>query len=265
VSDETPTPRRAIVAAAAGNLLEAYDFAVYGYFAVTLSRLFFPTGDPTTSLLAAVATFGVGFAMRPLGAVVLGTLADRRGRKAALSVTIFAMAAGTALLGIVPTYDRIGVWAPVLVVLARLVQGFSAGGEVGTATVFLAEHAHPSRRGFVTSWQQASQATALLLGSLLGAALNAWLPPAALESWGWRVPFLLGLLIGPVGYYCAPGPPSRRSSRRPGASPAVRSSSRCSAAIRAASPPASPSRSRGRWRPTSSWSTCPPTPSGSCT
>ena len=201
MSDETPTPRRAIVAAAAGNLLEAYDFAVYGYFAVTLSRLFFPTGDPTTSLLAAVATFGVGFAMRPLGAVVLGTLADRRGRKAALSITIFAMAAGTALLGIVPTYDRIGVWAPVLVVLARLVQGFSAGGEVGTATVFLAEHAHPSRRGFVTSWQQASQATALLLGSLLGAALNAWLPPAALESWGWRVPFLLGLLIGPVGYY----------------------------------------------------------------
>jgi MHS family proline/betaine transporter-like MFS transporter len=194
-------PRRAIAAAAVGNLLEAYDFAVYGYFAVTLSRLFFPAGDVTTSLLLALATFGVGFVMRPLGAVVLGTFADRRGRKAALSVTILAMAAGTAVLGLAPTYAQIGAWAPALVVLARLVQGFSAGGESGTATVFLAEHAPEGRRGFTASWQQAGQAAALLLGSLMGAVLTAALPTADLESWGWRIPFLLGLLIGPVGFY----------------------------------------------------------------
>jgi MHS family proline/betaine transporter-like MFS transporter len=198
-------PRRAIAAAAIGNLLEAYDFAVYGYFAVTLSRLFFPTGDATTSLLLTVATFGVGFVMRPLGAIVLGTLADRRGRKAALSVTILSMAAGTAVLGVAPTYAQIGAWAPALVVAARLVQGFSAGGEVGTATVFLAEHAPEGRRGFVASWQQAGQATALLLGSLLGAVLTAALTTEALESWGWRIPFLLGLLIGPVGFYLRSG------------------------------------------------------------
>jgi MFS transporter, MHS family, proline/betaine transporter len=197
----TTGSRRAILAATIGNLLETYDFAVYGFFAIIISRLFFPAGDETVSLLLTVATFGVGFFMRPIGAVVLGTLADRRGRKFALSVTILMMAIGTALIGLAPTYASIGVWAPVIIVLARLIQGFSAGGEIGTATAFLVEHAPPERRGFFASWQQASQAGALLLGSLVGAAMTGLLSPANLESWGWRVPFLLGLLIGPVGFY----------------------------------------------------------------
>jgi len=196
-----PKSRRAIAAATIGNLLETYDFAVYGFFAIIISRLFFPSGDETVSLLLTVATFGVGFFMRPIGALVLGTLADRRGRKFALSITILMMAAGTAMIGLAPTYAEIGAWAPFIIVLARLIQGFSAGGEIGTATAFLVEHAPADRRGFFGSWQQASQASALLLGSMIGAAMTGLLPPSDLENWGWRVPFLLGLLIGPVGFY----------------------------------------------------------------
>jgi MFS transporter, MHS family, proline/betaine transporter len=193
--------RRAIIAATVGNMLETYDFAVYGFFAIVIARLFFPAGDATVSLLLTVATFGVGFVMRPVGALVLGTYADRRGRKAALSLTILMMAVGTAMIGLVPTYASIGAWAPAIIVLARLIQGFSAGGEIGTATAFLVEHAPDARRGFFASFQQATQAAALLVGSLIGAALTGLLSPAALESWGWRVPFWLGLLIGPVGFY----------------------------------------------------------------
>ncbi|WP_342361762.1 MFS transporter [Terrarubrum flagellatum] len=193
--------RRAIVAATIGNLLETYDFAVYGFFAVIISRLFFPAGDDTVALLLTVATFGVGFFMRPVGAVVLGGMADQRGRKFALSVSILLMALGTAMIGLAPTFASIGLWAPAIIVVARLVQGFSAGGEVGAATAFLVEHAPAGRRGYFGSWQQASQAAALLLGSLVGWTTTGLLSQSALESWGWRVPFLLGLLIGPVGFY----------------------------------------------------------------
>ncbi len=193
--------RRAVIAAVAGNTLEWYDFAVYGFFALTLAKLFFPAGDATTSLLLTVATFGVGFIMRPVGALVLGTLADRRGRKLALSLTILLMALGTAMIGFAPTYATAGAWAPAIIVLARLIQGFSAGGEIGGATAFLVEHAPPERRGLYASWQQASQAGALLLGSLTGALLTGLLPQADLEAWGWRIPFLIGLLIAPVGLY----------------------------------------------------------------
>ncbi|QEL26240.1 MFS transporter [Bosea sp. F3-2] len=193
--------RRAVIAAVVGNTLEWYDFAVYGFFALTLAKLFFPTGDATVSLLLTVATFGVGFVMRPVGALVLGTLADRRGRKAALSLTILLMALGTAMIGFAPTYATAGAWAPAIIVLARLIQGFFAGGEIGGATAFLVEHAPPERRGLYASWQQASQAGALLLGSLTGALLTGFLPQAELEAWGWRVPFMIGLLIAPVGLY----------------------------------------------------------------
>ncbi|MBD3846006.1 MFS transporter [Bosea sp. SSUT16] len=193
--------RRAVIAAVAGNTLEWYDFAVYGFFALTLAKLFFPAGDATVSLLLTVATFGVGFVMRPVGALVLGTLADRRGRKVALSLTILLMALGTAMIAFAPTYATAGAWAPAIIVLARLIQGFSAGGEIGGATAFLVEHAPPERRGLYASWQQASQAGALLLGSLTGALLTGLLPQAELEAWGWRVPFLIGLLIAPVGLY----------------------------------------------------------------
>lgn len=197
----TLSGRRAVIAAIVGNTLEWYDFAVYGFFALTLAKLFFPTGDPTVSLLLTVATFGVGFIMRPVGALVLGTLADRRGRKLALSLTILLMALGTAMIGLAPTYATAGAWAPAIIVLARLIQGFSAGGEIGGATAFLVEHAPPARRGLYASWQQASQAGALLLGSLTGALLTGLLPSADIEAWGWRVPFLLGLLIAPVGLF----------------------------------------------------------------
>lgn len=197
----TFSSRRAVIAAVAGNTLEWYDFAVYGFFALTLAKLFFPAGDATVSLLLTVATFGVGFIMRPVGALVLGTLADRSGRKAALSLTILLMALGTAMIGFAPTYATAGAWAPAIIVLARLIQGFSAGGEIGGATAFLIEHAPPERRGLYASWQQASQAGALLLGSLTGALLTGLLPQADLEAWGWRVPFLIGLLIAPIGLY----------------------------------------------------------------
>lgn len=192
---------RMIPAAVIGNTLEWFDFAVYGFFALTISRLFFPTGNETSSLLLTVATFGVGFVMRPIGAVVLGALGDTHGRKAALSTTILLMALGTAMIGLAPTYADAGLWAPAWIVLARLIQGFSAGGEVGGATAFLVEHAPPGRKGYFASWQQASQAAALLLGSIFGAVLTGLLSPAQLEAWGWRVPFLFGLIIGPVGWY----------------------------------------------------------------
>lgn len=197
----TLSARRAVIAAVVGNTLEWYDFAVYGFFALTLAKLFFPAGDATVSLLLTVATFGVGFVMRPVGALVLGTLADRRGRKAALSLTILLMALGTAMIGFAPTYATAGAWAPAIIVLARLIQGFSAGGEIGGATAFLIEHAPPARRGLYASWQQASQAGALLMGSLTGALVTGLLPPADLDGWGWRIPFLIGLLIAPVGLY----------------------------------------------------------------
>src|SRR6266567_1063362 len=203
--DAVPAPehmrRRAIVAATIGNTLEWYDFAVFGYFSATIGKLFFSAANDTVSLLLTLATFGVGFFMRPVGALVLGSMADRKGRKAALSLTILMMAAGTGLIGFAPTYATAGVFAPLIIVLARLLQGFSCGGEIGGSTAFLAEHAPRAQRGYYASWQQASQACALLLGSLFGAGLSGFLTPDQLESWGWRIPFLFGLLIGPVGFY----------------------------------------------------------------
>lgn len=193
--------KNAVVAATVGCMLEWYDFALYGYFSVLISRLFFPSESEWVSLLLAVATFGVGFAMRPVGALVLGTLADRKGRRVALSWTISAMVLGTAILTFAPTYASIGVAAPLLIVAARLIQGFSAGGEMGTAIAFLMEKAPAHRRILFASFQQLTQLLALLVGSLVGAAANAWLTPAELEAWGWRLPFALGLLIGPVGWY----------------------------------------------------------------
>src|SRR5690606_8427918 len=153
------------------------------------------------SLLLAVATFGVGFAMRPVGALVLGTVADRLGRRVALNWAISTMVLGTAIITFTPAYATIGLWAPALIVMARLIQGFSAGGEMGTAVAFLIEHAPRQRRMLYASFQQLTQLLALLLGALVGSAVNGWMSPADLESWGWRLPFALGLVIGPVGWY----------------------------------------------------------------
>ncbi|UDM53143.1 MFS transporter [Cupriavidus sp. MP-37] len=193
--------RRAIVATVIGNGLEWFDFTVYSFFAVIIARLFFPTGNDLSSLLLAVATFGVGFFMRPVGGIVLGVYADRVGRKAALSLTILLMALGTTLIGIAPTYDQIGILAPLLIVVARLMQGFSAGGEMGGATAFLTEYAPARQRAYYSSWIQASIGVAVLLGAAVGTFVTSSLSPEALNSWGWRLPFLLGIVIGPVGYY----------------------------------------------------------------
>lgn len=196
----SPHAWRVIVSASIGNALEWFDLVVYGFFAVTIAKLFFPTGNDTVSLLLTLGTFGVSFFMRPLGAIVIGAYADRAGRKAALTLSILMMMVGTLLIALMPTYATIGVLAPVGIVIARMVQGFSAGGEFGSATAFLAEHA-PKRRGFFSSWQVASQGLTTLLAAGFGALLTGNLSPEAMMSWGWRVPFFFGLLIGPVAYY----------------------------------------------------------------
>jgi MHS family proline/betaine transporter-like MFS transporter len=192
---------REIAAASVGNALEFYDLLVYGYFAITIGRQFFPTGDDHTSLLLSVGTFGISFVMRPLGAVVLGAYADRAGRKRALTSSILLMMVGTAMIAFAPTYARIGLWSPALVILARLVQGFSTGGEFGAATAFMVEHAPASRRGFYASWQASTQGLATVMAAGLSALITAWLAPAEVDAWGWRIAFMFGLLIGPVGFY----------------------------------------------------------------
>lgn len=191
---------RTVAAASIGNALEWFDFIIYGFFALTMAKLFFPTGDETVSLLLALATFGVPFFIRPLGAIVIGNYADRHGRKSAFTLTILLMMVGTAIIAISPTYATAGVFAPLLILFARLVQGFSAGGEFGSATAFLAEQ-NPERRGFYASWQFASQGLTTVLATAIGVGLAASLTTAQMESWGWRVPFFIGLLIGPVAWY----------------------------------------------------------------
>ncbi len=190
-----------IAAAVIGNALEWYDFIVFGFFTVIISRLFFPTESQYASLLLTTATFGVGFFMRPVGGVLLGIYADRHGRKAALLMIIALMTVAIALIALAPTYAAIGVGAPLIIVLARLLQGFSAGGEFASATAFLIESAPPGRRGFYGSWQMVGQGLAVLIGAILGTVLTRTLAPQALDSWGWRIPFLFGLIIGPVGLY----------------------------------------------------------------
>jgi MFS transporter, MHS family, proline/betaine transporter len=191
---------RAVAAASIGNAFEWFDFIIYGFFAVLIARLFFPTGSETASLLLAFASFGVTFLMRPFGAVVLGHLADRRGRKAGMTLSLSLMMAGTAITAFAPTYTFVGILAPIMVAAARMMQGFSAGGEFGSATVFLAEQ-NPKRRGLYASWQFAGQGLSTVLATGFGAALSGTLTADQMGMWGWRVPFLFGLLVGPIGYY----------------------------------------------------------------
>ncbi|RQR28652.1 MFS transporter [Burkholderia sp. Bp9143] len=201
IRPERALNRRAVAAAVIGNALEWYDFTVFGFMTVVIAELFFPTSSEYSSLLLTTATFGVAFFMRPIGGIVFGLYADRAGRKAALSLVILLMTAGIFLLAIAPPYAAIGIGGPLLIVFGRLLQGFSAGGEFGSATALLIEAAPFSKRGFYGSWQMASQAAALLIGALVGAAVTRGLSHDALRSWGWRVPFILGLVIGPIGFY----------------------------------------------------------------
>ncbi|MDQ8728519.1 MFS transporter [Bradyrhizobium sp. LHD-71] len=193
--------RKAIWAASIGNLLEWYDFGVYAYLATLIAAKFFPNTDATASLLAAFAAYGVGFLARPLGGIVIGRLGDTRGRKAALVLTIFMMAFGTVGIGVLPSYDSIGIWAPILLVLLRIIQGIAAGGEWGTSTAFIVEWAPPARRGLFGSFQQVSTAGGSLLGSATAAVLTSLFSDAAMLEWGWRVPFLLGAVLLIVGVY----------------------------------------------------------------
>jgi MFS transporter, MHS family, proline/betaine transporter len=193
--------RRIVFAATIGNTLEWYDFLIYGLLAVTIAKLFFPTGSELSSLLLSMATLGVGLAMRPVGAIVLGIYADRVGRRAALSWAIVIMALGTGLIAVAPTYETIGIYAQLLIVLARLLQGFSCGGEMGGAIAFLAENAPERQRGLYASWQAASQSAGFLLAAIVTMVMTLSMTPAQIESGGWRWPFVLGLLIAPVGFY----------------------------------------------------------------
>ncbi|NPT55866.1 MFS transporter [Paraburkholderia elongata] len=198
---ERHASRRTVFAAALGNGLEFFDFTVYSFFAALIGKLFFPAGSELGALMMSLATFGVGFVVRPLGSIVIGAYADRVGRKQALVLTVSLMALGTGMIGLAPTYATIGLAAPAIIVLGRLLQGFSAGGEVGAATTLLMESGSSGRRGSLVSWQMASQGGAAMAGALVAATLTRSLSHEALLAWGWRVPFLIGLLIGPLGFY----------------------------------------------------------------
>jgi MFS transporter, MHS family, proline/betaine transporter len=189
-----------IVATSVGNALEWYDITIYGYFAIYVSKAFFPNDDQTTSLLLTFGTFGLAYLARPIGGIVLGAYADRHGRKSSLLISIVLMTIGTFAVAVMPSFTSIGILAPIGVLAARLVQGFSAGGEFGSSTAFLVEH-RPDRRGFIASWQFASQGLSNLLASTFGVVLTGWMAPEDLNSWGWRIPFLFGVLIGPIGIY----------------------------------------------------------------
>lgn len=190
-----------IAAAGVGNFLEIFDFTVYSFFAGVIGQVFFKVDDPMVSLMISVSVFGVGFLMRPLGSIMIGSYADRHGRKAAMLITIALMALGSVLIGFAPPYSAIGIAAPVLIVAGRLLQGFSAGGEIGAATTLLMESAMRSERGFFVSWQFVGQGLSSMCGALFGAALFYFLSEQQLLNWGWRVPFIFSLLIIPVGLY----------------------------------------------------------------
>jgi MHS family proline/betaine transporter-like MFS transporter len=219
------TLRRATVASMIGNSLEWFDFLVYGFFAQTIARVFFPANSADLSLILTFATFGVGFLVRPLGGILIGLYADRAGRQKALSLLILLMAAGTLLLGVAPGYASSGLLGPLLVLVARILQGISAGGEFASATSLLVEYAPPHRFFYYGSFQMSAQALAVALASGMAYLLSRFLDPAALSAWGWRIPFLLGVLIGPVGFYIR---------RRVGEAPAFLE------ARRAAPPPRAP-------------------------
>ncbi|MCC3746724.1 MFS transporter [Rouxiella badensis] len=195
-----PSLTKTLFVTCIGNALEWFDIAVYGFFAAYIARAYFPTTDQTVSLLLAFGSFGVSFLIRPLGAIVLGAFADRAGRKSSLLASISLMMLGSLMIVVTPSYATLGLAAPLLILLARLIQGFSAGGEFGSSTAFLVEH-FPERKAYIASWQFATQGASTLLASAFGLGLSQWLSESQIQDWGWRIPFAFGLLIGPVGLY----------------------------------------------------------------
>lgn len=217
---EAHVPLRLIAAGVVGNIMEWFDFAIYGYFAATIGRHFFPSENPTTSLIAAFGVFAAGFLMRPLGGLVFGHIGDRIGRKPALTLSVLAMAIPTFLIGILPGYATLGYAAPVLLVILRMIQGLSVGGEYTTSIVFLVEGADRHHRGFAGSWSGFGAAGGILLGSAVGALVAATMPPDVVSQWGWRLPFLGGLLVGLMGLVIRRHVPDVRIRAHPaGASP----------------------------------------------
>lgn len=193
--------RRHIVAVTLGNALEFYDFLIYAFFAIQIGHAFFPTQSVYGSLMLSLATFGAGFVTRPIGAMVIGAYADRVGRRPAMILSFALMGGSIIAMALIPPYAVIGVTAPVMAVLVRMVQGFSLGGEVGSNTTFLLEAAPPDKRGLMVSWQGVSQYLALIVGSLVGIVLTATLPHGALDAYGWRIAFLLGAVTLPFGLW----------------------------------------------------------------
>lgn len=198
----TPAERRAKIGAvlrvSSGNFLEMYDFMVYGYYANYIAKTFFPSDSEFASLMLSLATFGAGYLMRPLGAILLGSYIDRKGRRTGLILTLGLMAIGTVTIAVTPGYDVLGPAAPLLVVIGRLLQGLSAGVELGGVSIYLSEIATPGNRGFYCSWQSASQQVAVMFAALIGVALTTILPPEEMVLWGWRVPLLIGCMIIPL-------------------------------------------------------------------
>ncbi len=187
----------AVVRVSMGNFLEMYDFMVFGYYAAGIGRAFFPTRNEYASLMLSLMTFGTGYLMRPLGAIVLGAYIDHHGRRKGLLLTLLLMAVGTLSIGIMPGYETIGFFAPLLVVFGRLIQGLSAGVEIGGVSVYLAEIATPGHKGFFVSWQSGSQQVAVIFAALIGLSLSSLLKPEEMAAWGWRVPLLVGSMLIP--------------------------------------------------------------------
>jgi MHS family proline/betaine transporter-like MFS transporter len=200
-AEDAATVRRAVLACAAGQAFEIFDFVIYGFFAIAIGRAFFPATDAAASLLASFATFAVGFLFRPIGAIVLGTYGDRFGRRKALVVTVGMMACATGITGLIPSYASIGLWAPIILVICRMFQGFSTGGEWGGAAAFLVEHAPAGRRGFIGSLQQAATAIGAMGATFSAAIISSSMSSDSFFAWGWRIPFLAGFVLGPIGYY----------------------------------------------------------------
>jgi MHS family proline/betaine transporter-like MFS transporter len=197
--------RKIIAAGAIGNVLEWYDFAVYGYFAAAIGRTFFPSEDKVAQVLAAFGIFAVGFLMRPVGGALIGYIGDRLGRRSALTFSVAAMAIPTFLVGVLPGYETLGLAAPILLTLLRMIQGLSVGGEYTTSIVFMIEHAKPGGRGLIGAMGCCGAVGGILAGSATGAVLAAVMSEAALESWGWRIPFMLGLVVGLAGFFLRRG------------------------------------------------------------
>ena len=191
----------AIFRVTSGNFLEQFDFFLFGFYATQIAAVFFPASSEFASLMMTFAVFGAGFLMRPLGAVVLGAYIDDVGRRKGLIVTLSIMASGTILIVLVPGYETIGLFAPAIVLIGRLLQGFSAGAEMGGVSVYLSEIATPGNKGFFTSWQSGSQQVAIIVAAALGYGLNQWMVPAMIADWGWRIPFFVGCMIVPFIFF----------------------------------------------------------------